>query len=57
MVNNYGNWDFNFVFDNLPTNIVIRIIAFSIPNDANAVDTLERGGTSTIILLCTMPTI
>jgi hypothetical protein len=42
-----GNWDQNFLFDNLPNNIVEKVLALPAPSNVDGPDTFGWGGTNT----------
>ncbi|MCI03053.1 putative ribonuclease H protein, partial [Trifolium medium] len=46
MVDDTGNWDLTFLFGNLPSNIVNRIIALPAPHETDGPDVFGWGGTS-----------
>ena len=43
-----GDWDLNFLMDNLPADIVNQILALPTPSDFDGPDTVGWGGTSTL---------
>jgi hypothetical protein len=47
VTNSYGDWDNNFLFENLPDNIANKVIALPAPAEADGPDTIGWGGTST----------
>jgi hypothetical protein len=47
VTNSYGDWDNNFLFNNLPDNIANKVIALPAPAEADGPDTIGWGGTST----------
>ena len=46
MTNEYGNWDNEFLFQNLPENIATKVIALPTPIEADGPDTIGWRGTS-----------
>lgn len=47
MTDDESNQNFNFLFDNMSTNITNKIIALSVSNEEDRPNTLGWGGTST----------
>jgi len=42
-----GNWDQNFLFDNLPNNIAEKVVALPDPSSGDGLDIIGWGGTNT----------